>query len=116
MLDVLETVYLETSTNRHGAFEIQMGVKNHSNEEAKHIIHSKLYSGIWPEQNNIEMLVGALLEEYFGHYASLPEDKPVPPELYDDNLNEADSVFIFDGTLLGDGDFQTIVSIISLFV
>ena len=52
-LDVLEKVKLETSTNRQGAFEIQVGVMNHGGEKAKHILHSKLYSGNWPNKGRV---------------------------------------------------------------
>ena len=102
MLDVLETIHLETSTIRHGAFEIQMGVKNHANQSAKHIIHSKLYSGVWPEQDTVEHLVKGVLDEYFGYYAALSDTNPVPKDLYEENVKNSESVFIFDGTLLGD--------------
>ncbi len=112
MLDVLEKVKLETRTNRQGAFEIQVGVMNHGGERAKHILHSKLYSGMWPMKGKITSILSALLEQYFGHYASLRDGSAgvVPLDLYEDKLADKEAIFIFDGTMLGSSQFHAIVA------
>jgi hypothetical protein len=110
MLDVLEKIHLETKTVRHGAFEIQVGMMNHADETLKHVLHSKLYSGVWPDAKQIEALLATMLDEHFGYYAALPEDGAVPTELYQDKVDDPDGIFIFDGTMLGDMDFQSILS------
>ena len=70
-------------------------------ESAKHILHSKLYSGSWPRKGNVSKILTALLDQYFGHYASLKDDQNsggiVPSGLYEDKIVDKDAIFIFDG-------------------
>ena len=83
-VDVLEKIHFETDTNRCGAFEIQVALKNSSGQSVNHILFSKLFYGAWPSRKNVATLMDSLLSE---NLKRLPSDLPL--HFYSDKLSNA---------------------------
>jgi len=78
-VDVMEKIQFETNTNRCGAFEIQVALKQASGQVVKHILFSKLFYGAWPCRPDIATLMDALMS---ANMFRLPEELPLSKYSY----------------------------------
>jgi len=83
-VDVMEKVQFETNTNRCGAFEIQVALKQSSGRAVKHILFSKLFYGAWPCRPDVATLMDSLMSQ---HMIRLPEELPM--DMYADKLADS---------------------------